>query len=150
MQLKECMEDTADNKMWGDWMLINLCVLCSVLYFCLSSSLLSCSRLSRPPLKGMTKAPGSWLSTHSLIFTNLIKKKWKQQSQNTLEDLINMNVFVIRCMHAYSWEQLKIWVFVGDCTLKVAFPFRVWLSFRSSSQLKIRLDYTSFIKEKET
>lgn len=73
MQLKECMEDTADNKVWGDWMLINLCVLHSVQYFCISSSLLSCSWLSRPPLKGMTEAPGSWLSTHSLIFTNLVK-----------------------------------------------------------------------------
>lgn len=75
MQLKECMEDTADNKVWGDWMLINLCVLHSAQYFCISSSLLSCSRLSTLPLKGMTKAPGSWLSTHSLIFSNLVKKK---------------------------------------------------------------------------
>lgn len=73
MQLKECMEDTADNKVWGDWMLINLCVLCSVQYCCRSSSLLSWSWLSRPPLKGMTKAPGSWLSTHSLIFTSLVE-----------------------------------------------------------------------------
>lgn len=89
MQLKECMEDTADNKVWGDWMLINLCVLCSLQHFCLSSSLMSCSWLSRLPLKGMTKAPGSWLSTHSLIFSNLMEERQPQG------DLIEKEVFVV-------------------------------------------------------
>lgn len=117
MQLKECMEDTADNKMWGDWMLINLCVLCSVQYFSISSWLASCSWLSRLPLKGMTKAPGSWLSTHSLIFTSLLKR----QPRDKLEDLINMESFVINwCMHIHesSWTHDCV---QRNCTPKVAF-----------------------------
>ena len=146
MQLKECMEDTADNKVWGDWMLINLCVLCSVQYCCRSSSLLSCSWLSRPPLKGMTKAPGSWLSTHSLIFTNLVKKKKKKKSAATKtclkEDLINTRVCVIcRCMHIHDSSWTNIRVFAGDCAPKMPISFRVGLCFHKSFQLEFWFDF---------
>lgn len=130
MQLKECMEDTADNKVWGDRMLINLCVLCAVQYFCLSSSLWSCSWLSRPPLKGMTKAPGSWLSTHSLIFTSLVNT-----AATTPVGGLDWNRSICYLLaHAYSWEQLNIWVFAGDCTPQEAFLSEFDFSFLKSFQ----------------
>lgn len=119
MQLKECMEDTADNKVWGDWMLINLCVLCSVQYFCLSSSLLSCSWLSKPPLKGMTKAPGSWLSTHSLIFTNLFQTEAAKLVGGLDERESDMHI------HESSWTY--------ECLQEIGLPrwhLGVWLSFQ--------------------
>lgn len=99
MQLKECTEDTADNKVRGDWMLINLCVLHSAQYFCISSSLLSCSWLSRPPLKGMTRAPGSWPSTHSLIFSSLAEMEtWKRDGLklfgSTQEGLLSSGAWI--------------------------------------------------------
>lgn len=74
-------------------MLINLCVLCSVQYFCCSLSLMSWIWLSRSPLKGMTKAPGSWPSTHSLIFTNLTKKKKQQpRSKEAVSDCLRVQI----------------------------------------------------------
>lgn len=135
MQLKECMEDTADNKVWGDWMLINLCVLCSVQYFCLSSSLLSCIWFSRLPLKGMTKAPGSWLSTHSLIFTNLAKSAATELvgGRDLHESICNLHP-----VHAYSWRQLSEHVSVCRRPHSKGGHFfhRVWLCFHEQFATK--------------
>lgn len=53
----------------------HLCVFCSSQYlFLSSSSSMSRSLDSIAPLTGITKAPGSWASTHSLIFANLRKQ----------------------------------------------------------------------------
>lgn len=52
-----------------------LCVFCSSQYLFLSSSSMSCNLNSKAPLKGMTIAPGSWASTHSLIFANLMNNR---------------------------------------------------------------------------
>lgn len=49
----------------------HLCVFCSSQYLVLSSSSMSSSFDSKAPLSGITRAPGSWASTHSLIFANL-------------------------------------------------------------------------------
>lgn len=49
----------------------HLCVFCSSQYFFFSSSSMSSSLDSKAPLSGITRAPGSWASTHSLIFANL-------------------------------------------------------------------------------
>lgn len=106
MQLKECTEDTADNKVRGDWMLINLCVLHSAQYFCISSSLLSCSWLSRPPLKGMTRAPGSWPSTHSLIFSSLAE----METRRVKSVRFNTGGFVILgCMNIHGGEAERVY-----------------------------------------
>lgn len=122
MQLKERTEDTADNKVRGDWMLINLCVLHSAQYFCISSSLLSCSRLSRPPLKGMTRAPGSWPSTHSLIFSSLAEMKGVKSTAFTQEGL-----FFLGCMNIHGgW--LSVRLFAGDCALEVGWSFLGFIS----------------------
>lgn len=51
----------------------HLCVFCSSQYLFLSSSSMSRSLASIAPLTGITRAPGSWASTHSLIFANLRK-----------------------------------------------------------------------------
>lgn len=135
MQLKECMEDTADNKVWGDWMLINLCVLCSVQFFCLSSSLSSCSRLSKPPLNGMTKAPGSWLSTHSLIFTSLGKNSshktsWSMWLTWKYVSSVAASIFMRAAEHTVG-------ACAGDCTRRWRRVQTVWRSFRKSFKQNI-------------
>lgn len=104
MQLKECTEDTADNKVRGDWMLINLCVLHSAQYFCISSSLLSWSWLSRPPLKGMTRAPGSWPSTHSLIFSSLAEMERRKRGGLTVLRSHGRVCFFLGCMNIHGGE----------------------------------------------
>lgn len=141
MKLKECMEDTADNKVWGDWMLINLCVLCPVQYACLSSSLMSWSWFSRPPLNGMTKAPGSWLSTHSLIFTNLVESSIHRTSWMTW--LSRECLLCAWRMHIHDSSWTNIWAFAGDCSPKVAFCLRQFdFVFIENFQLKVWLTRT--------
>lgn len=141
MQLKECTEDTADNKVQGDWMLINLCVLHSAQYFCISSSLLSCSRLSRPPLKGMTRAPGSWPSTHSLIFSSL--PEMETRKHGGLKVLLSHGRVCYPRLHEYSWRRgwLSVRLFVWDCVLEVGWSFLFFHSFTSNSEKFQRVWY---------
>lgn len=95
-------------------MLINLCVLHLAQYFCISSSLLSCSWFSRPPLKGMTRAPGSWLSTHSLIFTSLAEMETQQVEK-----------YFARVCYP-QWCEYSCWRGLIECTA-VCVRLRYWM-----------------------
>lgn len=54
----------------------NLVTLCSSKYFARSASSMSRTLFSKTPLKGISTAPGSFLSTHSFILINLLQRKF--------------------------------------------------------------------------
>lgn len=89
---------------WWSSFLSHLCVFCSSQYLVLSSSSISSSLYSRAPLTGITRAPGSWASTHSLIFTNLRRTGAPNFSDTLQQKLTGLSVGLRRpTTCSFSW-----------------------------------------------
>lgn len=134
----------------------HLCVFCSSQHLIFSSSSMSSSLDSKAPLNGITSAPGSWASTHSLIFASLgwtnIKVTYSEcltMSRSSLEGKKKQSLPLVLFPDViFLWEINKVDHGLGCQEQVLVQHVNLWREFQTIQIMK--LSFQSFFLPRAT